>query len=110
MLTRENFKDTWARPKPEEKKMGVKGNGEEMAVDVPPIKGSTRELGNISDHENGEAAKSSVEEGTMEAQKDSSNAKSKDWPSKSLQVFAFQRHGIGAIKNKFPHPRRNPKK
>ena len=111
MLTRENFKDTWGRPKPEDKKKSGKEIGEEMSVDVAPLNGS-RKKEDVRDAEMGGVVENSVDNGTMEVEKkgDVRNSKSKSEISRKMPVFAFQRRGIGAVKSKSPHQKSKPKK
>jgi hypothetical protein len=104
MLTRENFKDTWARPKPEDKKKVGKADGEEMSVDVPP------KYNEDNDAEMGGVVENSVDEGTMEVETGKArNRKVKSDMARKMPVFAFQRRGIGAVKSKLPHQKSKPK-
>jgi hypothetical protein len=112
MLTRENFKDTWARPKPEDKKKAGKANGEEMSVDVPPMKGRSKHNEYSHDAEMGGVVENSVDEGTMEVEKkgEGMNRKVKSDMARKMPVFAFQRRGIGAVKSKQkPKPKNTSK-
>jgi hypothetical protein len=104
MLTRENFKDTWARPKPEDKRKSGKADGEEMSVDVPPMNSGSKH-NEDNDAEMGGVVDNSLDERTMEIEKgEVRNQKSKSDMTRKMPVFAFQRRGIGAVKSK-----QNPK-
>jgi hypothetical protein len=111
MLTRENFKDTWARPKPEDKRKAGKADGEEMSVDVPPMNSSSKHNEDSHDAEMGGVVENSVDEGTMEVEKgEGRNRKVKSDMARKMPVFAFQRRGIGAVKSKQkPKPKNKSK-
>ena len=112
MLTRENFKDTWARPKPEDKTRAGKADGEDMNVDVLPMNSSSKQNEDSQDAEMGGVMENSVDEGTMDVEKkkgEGRDRKSKSDMARKMPVFAFQRRGIGAVKSKFPHQKPKPK-
>ena len=103
MLTRENFKDTWARPKPDEKKKAGKTDGDEMSVDIPPKNKSWKKNEDTHDTEMGGVVESAVDERTTVIEKkaeEGRNGKSKSETWRKMPVFAFQRRGIGAVKPK----------
>jgi len=113
MLTRENFKDTWARPKPEEK---GKTEGEAMGVDMSPE--SRRRTKHQEDHDTemgntpvAGIVEDSVDDRTMEIEgkEETRNGRLQSRASLKMPVFAFQRRGIGAAKPNFQHPKHKPK-
>jgi hypothetical protein len=114
MLTRENFKDTWARPKLEDNK---RREGEGMDVDVSPVKGSNMKHRENHDAEMGDAqmtdmVEGSVDERTMEVERKEEirNGNLKSQTSMKMPIFKFQRHGIGAVNSKSSHRKQHPKK
>ena len=111
MLTRENFKDTWARPKPEDKKVGRKGGENEMSIDMPPKKRETKPSEGVPDAEMADVEEKSMNVSPMEVEKAGvRKVKLKSWPSKNMPIFPFQRYGIGAVKRKFPQQKHGPLK
>jgi hypothetical protein len=106
MLTRENFKDTWARTKPEEKKKGVgKTDGDEMRVDMPPMNGSLKQ--NEDRHDTGMGGVDETTTAVEKTAEEGRNGKSKLETRMKMPIFAFQRRGIGAVKSNVP--RQKPK-
>ena len=77
MLTRENFKDTWARPKEDGKNAPV----ENMVVD-----GATNE-------DSTEIKMEGIVEG-----KGTKSDNARTWTPLKMPIFRFQHRGIGAIK------------
>ena len=106
MLTRENFSNTWARPKMENSGQGT------MAIDRPE-KTRTVEKKTVEEYmvvdqpttvttkDSGDVRMEGVE---TPAEKDvlkngAGHIKNpRSWASIKMPIFAFQRHGIGSIK------------
>ena len=106
MLTRENFNDTWARPKME------KSRQENVAIDRPEktrmVEKKTMEEYMVVDQPTTVTTKGSgdVEMESVETPPEEDVLKNgaglvknpRSWTSAKMPIFAFQRHGIGSIK------------
>jgi len=103
MLTRENFNNTWARPKMEksqgtmvidrpEKTRTVEKNMECMVVDRPTTV-TIKESGDMEIESVGTPAEQDVPKNGAGHVKNPHS-----WTSVKMPTFAFQRHGIGSIK------------
>ena len=123
MLTRENFKNTWARPKEEKKtqqenmvvdrpttkaksKTGV-SQGDEMAIDDRPALKVNKKIWNeqvektvVEQHRDTtmEGVETPSEEDVMKDGKMIGRLNNeRSWMAIKMPIFAFQRHGIRAI-------------
>ena len=123
MLTRENFKNTWARPKEEKKtqqenmvvdrpttkaksKTGV-SQGDEMAIDDRPALKVNKKIWNeqvektvVEQHRDTtmEGVETPSEEDVMKDGKMIGRLNNeRSWMAIKMPIFAFQRHEIGAI-------------
>lgn len=102
MLTKEIFKNTWARPKIDNRKSKAKGE-EKMIVDV--------EEGNdekqLTEMEMESVIKiPPLEEKVKKVASKSNgihNNNMRTWTPLKLPIFGFQYHGIGAVKGKRQH-------
>jgi hypothetical protein len=105
MLTRENFRDTWARPRADKRKansrpedMVIDQNNTEIKEDTP---GMELEI---------EGAKETPSEDVVtDATVDMNGKENKrPWQKRKMPIFTFQRNGIGVVNANWQHqkPRR----
>jgi len=96
MLTKENFKNTWAKPKTEKR---TKPAGDKMVVETIRESETTGAAGEIKME--GMVEETKDEDLVHENVRDTTKSwNPRLWQPKQMPIFAFQRHGIGVVKSK----------
>jgi hypothetical protein len=96
MLTRENFKNTWGRPKMDSKSASVPKDEEKMVVDT------TATTENVAEMAMEGVVKTPLEQDTKkdDNKNNESYGNTRIRIPRKMPIFGFQHRGIGAVKSK----------
>ena len=106
MLTRENFKNTWGRPKTDSKSASVSKDEEKMVVDT------TFPRTNVVEMEMEGVVKTPLERDNKkdDSKTNENYGNTRTKIPRKMPVFGFQHRGIGAVKSKGQDQKQKQKK